>query len=205
MGAGQQRCAVCGQLDVFPELRCTHCGFLRASLALFPRVEADLPAAYRGRPAPPPPPSPGPRAPAAPGPAGALGASGAPAAPDPAGAASGAPAAQGGAGRGGAASDRRAAEQELLNAALARVATLAARVRASERLSADDRADLYESLLLSLLKIERQGLREGALALERAALRRGHRRALALVGVGGGLLGALCCLAAFYLASRAAS
>lgn len=192
MGAGQQRCAVCGQLDVFPELRCTHCGFLRASLALFPRVEADLPAAYRGRPAPPPPPSPGPRAPAAPGPAGALGASGA-------------PAAQGGAGRGGAASDRRAAEQELLNAALARVATLAARVRASERLSADDRADLYESLLLSLLKIERQGLREGALALERAALRRGHRRALALVGVGGGLLGALCCLAAFYLASRAAS
>lgn len=169
----QQRCVVCGQLDVFPELRCSHCGFLRASLDLCPEVEADLPAAYRA-PRPPrltPPPVP----PAPP----------TPPAPPVSAAASPAPTPTTGA------DERRDLDRLLLDAALQRVGALAARVRASERLSAEDRAELYESLLTSLLKIERQGLREGAIALEREGARQRHLRQMALIGVSGWLLGIL--------------
>ncbi len=156
-----QRCVVCGHLDVFPKLHCTHCGFLLASLDLCDEVEADLPAAYRAPRLKGPPPLPA-----------ALGA--------PLGAQQ--PKEQ---------SPSREAERRLLEAALERVGALAARVRDSEALSVEERAGLYESLLISLLKIERQGLREGALALEREAARQRHLRHMALIGVGGWLLGVL--------------
>ena len=161
-----QRCVVCGHLDVFPKLHCTHCGFLLSSLDLCDEVEADLPAAYR--------------APRLKGP---------PPLPATLGAPLGAP--LGGAQQPKEQSPSREAERQLLEAALERVGALAARVRDSQKLSAEDRAELYESLLISLLKIERQGLREGALALEREAARQRHLRHMALIGVGGWLLGVL--------------
>ena len=43
MDVQPQRCRVCGHLDVFPTSRCSSCGYLRSPLSLFGMIEADMP------------------------------------------------------------------------------------------------------------------------------------------------------------------
>lgn len=90
------------------------------------------------------------------------------------------------------ASGKGADDKVLLDAAFKSVERLFERVRAEgEGFSDTERAELYESLLLSLLKVEREHLREALLKQEGERSRRLQMRQISLIWVSGWLLGIL--------------
>jgi hypothetical protein len=80
----------------------------------------------------------------------------------------------------------------MLDAAFKSVERLFERVRAEgDGFSDIERADLYESLLLSLLKVEREHLRKALLLQEGERSKRRQMRLLSLIWVSGWLVGIL--------------
>jgi len=90
-------------------------------------------------------------------------------------------------------SEQKATEdQAMLDAAFKSVERLFERVRAEgDGFSDIERADLYESLLLSLLKVEREHLRKALLLQEGERSKRRQMRLLSLIWVSGWLVGIL--------------
>lgn len=83
-------------------------------------------------------------------------------------------------------------DRALLDAAFKSVERLFERVRAEGgSLSDAERADLYESLLLSLLKVEREHLRRALLQQEGERVKRLQMRQISFIWVSGWLLGIL--------------
>ena len=83
-------------------------------------------------------------------------------------------------------------DKALLDAAFRSVERLFERVRSEGgTLSDAERADLYESLLLSLLKVEREHLRRALVVEEKERVRRLQMRQISIIWVLGWLMGIL--------------
>ena len=90
-------------------------------------------------------------------------------------------------------------DRAILDAAFLSVGRLFERVRSEGgTLSDAERAELYESLLLSLLKVEREHLRRALLKEEQSRAKRAHMKQLSLIWVSGWLIGII-----FYFALSA--